>query len=145
MCVMRHDGPPCACRDVPYPIKSYTFGSPRTGNAAFAEACDAVVPDTFRFHNEPDIVAQVPFFFGYKHVKCQARLHDGGTIFLREDNPISVFDDGTIPPQVRPHRGRLSIPRAPHKPLAHRPGGYRALERSVTVHKPAIGTSPWLS
>lgn len=78
-------------------------------------AYDACVPKTFRFHNEDDIVAQVPWFLGYTHVKSQARLDNrdagdptpAGLLYLPEANPISVFGDGTLSSEVRRVAARL--------------------------------------
>lgn len=97
------------CRDVPYPVQAFTFGSPRTGNKAWAEAYDKAVPDTFRFHNTNDAVAQVPWFMGYKHVQYQSRLDsfvdesgaENGLLYMPRDNPISVFGGPPISDEVR--------------------------------------------
>ncbi|KAJ9445152.1 Lipase [Diplonema papillatum] len=42
-------------------IVVYTFGSPRVGNAAFAETYDHAIPHSFRVVNQCDIVPTVPF------------------------------------------------------------------------------------
>eukprot|EP00892_Ulva_mutabilis_P001931 jgi/Ulvmu1/11739/UM008_0152.1 len=87
-------------RDVPYPVDSYTFGSPRTSNEAFTTAYNELVPSTFRIHNHNDVVAQVPWFFGYKHVNNKMRLDGEGKVYLDQGNPVSVFGDGIVPPKV---------------------------------------------
>ena len=99
------------CRDVPYPVQAFTFGSPRTGNKAWAEAYDKVVPATFRFHNTNDAVAQVPWFLGYQHVNNQSRLDsfvddsgaENGLLYMPRDNPISVFGGDPISNEVCRH------------------------------------------
>lgn len=101
---------------MPYEVESYTFGSPRSGNKAWADKYSQVVPDTFRFHNHNDAVAQTPWFMGYSHVNNQSRLdsyidqggEEVGLLYMPLDNPISVFGRGTISPDVRPSPSPLS-------------------------------------
>ena len=62
---------PCACSfvDMPAPaVTSYTYGSPRVGNALFAGAYNLAVPDTWRITNSHDYVPTVPKMLGYAHV-----------------------------------------------------------------------------
>ncbi len=59
----------CSYVDMPVPtISIYTFGSPRVGNAMFASAYNAAVPDTWRVTNSKDYVPTVPKLLGYTHV-----------------------------------------------------------------------------
>lgn len=100
-------------------MESYTFGSPRSGNKAWANKYDRTVPDTFRFHNHNDAVAQTPWFMGYSHVRCQSRLdsyiddkgEEVGLLYMPEENPISVFGRGTISPEVSATRLSFAHPR----------------------------------
>lgn len=71
----------------------YTFGSPRTGNAAFCEIYDAELKDiTFRVINQNDVVPRVPpLLNGYRHV----------------NNCIFLFSNGTY--GVNPSIGRRAI------------------------------------
>lgn len=47
----------------------YNFGSPRVGNAPFAQLFDKFVPDGFRVVVDGDIVSSVPYSnAGFKHV-----------------------------------------------------------------------------
>lgn len=48
-------------------VSCYTFGSPKVGNPAFAAAYNKLVPDTFRFVNDADVVPTIPPL-GYEHV-----------------------------------------------------------------------------
>lgn len=49
-------------------IVNYSYGSPRVGNRAFAEAFNAAVPNCWRVVNNKDAVALVPRLVGYSHV-----------------------------------------------------------------------------
>lgn len=48
-------------------LSVYTYASPRVGELFFHHTYDSVAPDTYRIHNRPDIVPQVPVF-PYEHV-----------------------------------------------------------------------------
>lgn len=52
-------------------IALYTYGAPRVGNGAFADAFHArLAPSSsWRFYNPRDIVPSVPRLMGYKHVR----------------------------------------------------------------------------
>ena len=68
---------PCALSyvDMPAPaVTSYTYGSPRVGNALFAGAYNAAVPDTWRVTNSHDYVPTVPKMLGYAHVDHHVML-----------------------------------------------------------------------
>lgn len=61
------------------PILAYTFGEPRVGNAAFAEAHTRAVPQHWRFVNERDLVPQVPpTWLGYAHSGHLAFISEAG-------------------------------------------------------------------
>ncbi|MGB7084240.1 MAG: lipase family protein [Phormidesmis sp.] len=56
-------------------IEAYTFGSPRVGNAAFAESYNQRVPDTWRVVNGWDAVVGLPApWQGYRHVEIAQKL-----------------------------------------------------------------------
>jgi len=55
-------------------IAMYTYGQPRVGNSAFADAFNARVKSSWRFYNTDDIVPSVPRLMGYCHVKTGERL-----------------------------------------------------------------------
>lgn len=61
-------------------IVNYSFGSPRVGNRAFAEAFNAAVPAAWRVVNNNDAVALVPRLVGYAHVGHLVRLTPEGTV-----------------------------------------------------------------
>ncbi|MBQ9096803.1 MAG: lipase family protein [Clostridia bacterium] len=59
--------------DIEYEV--VVFGSPRTGNKAFAEFFDAYLPGTFRIENGNDIITKLPPpVFGYRHVGKTYRI-----------------------------------------------------------------------
>ncbi|GAM27497.1 hypothetical protein SAMD00019534_106730 [Acytostelium subglobosum LB1] len=57
------------------PSWSYTFGSPRVGNVAFAEWYNSIQPDNYRVVNQHDIVPHVPpqkdTTYTYHHVPLE--------------------------------------------------------------------------
>ncbi|KXZ45673.1 hypothetical protein GPECTOR_52g70 [Gonium pectorale] len=59
------------------PVVMYTYGAPRVGNKAFAEAFNALVPDAFRCANDDDIVPRVPRLMGFCHVGTPVLLAEG--------------------------------------------------------------------
>ena len=61
-------------------LTMYNYGSPRVGNAAFAGAYNATVPDSWRVTNRLDVIPRVPRLMGYCHV----------------GNAISVTPDGAF-------------------------------------------------
>jgi len=66
----------------------YTFGSPRVGDAAFANAYDGMIPEGRRYRvvNNDDIVPHVPFEdLGFQHVAQEVWLHDG-TVTVCDDS-----------------------------------------------------------
>ena len=54
-------------RSVRLQTTMYNFGAPRVGNRRFAKLYDKLVPDTFRFVNDKDIIPTIPKI-GYNHV-----------------------------------------------------------------------------
>ena len=48
-------------------VSCFTYGSPKVGNDNFAKAYNALVPNTYRFVNGPDLVPQA-LLVGYEHV-----------------------------------------------------------------------------
>lgn len=78
----------------PKHLQLITFGAPRSGDLAFAEALDLRVPSHFRVVNGQDIVARLPRGFSYAHA--------GSTILVSDDpddDPLWVegTDDGDCP------------------------------------------------
>eukprot|EP00443_Scrippsiella_acuminata_P001116 CAMPEP_0115196156 /NCGR_PEP_ID=MMETSP0270-20121206/14943_1 /TAXON_ID=71861 /ORGANISM="Scrippsiella trochoidea, Strain CCMP3099" /LENGTH=931 /DNA_ID=CAMNT_0002609485 /DNA_START=75 /DNA_END=2870 /DNA_ORIENTATION=+ len=71
------EGPPKFKR-----LSLYTFGAPRVGNAAFAAALEAAVPEAYRIVNSQDLVARFPRGF-YQH--------GGRTVLL-----LNTTSDGLI-------------------------------------------------
>ncbi|KAI8470315.1 MAG: hypothetical protein J3K34DRAFT_521444 [Monoraphidium minutum] len=56
-------------------VSMYTFGAPRVGNSAFAEAFNArLAGRSWRITNASDIVPSVPRLMGYSHVRSGVRL-----------------------------------------------------------------------
>lgn len=51
----------------------YTFASPRVGNHHFKLSYEAVMSQTFRIHNRPDLVPKLPVIF-YEHVGTGVEL-----------------------------------------------------------------------
>jgi hypothetical protein len=51
------------------PVEAYFFASPMVGNSTFVQTYNALVPNTYRIVNKPDIVPQLPgTLLGYEHV-----------------------------------------------------------------------------
>lgn len=53
-----HQGYVCCSPEPKYNLTMYNYGGPRVGNMAFNELYK--VKDSWRVHNENDIVAQIP-------------------------------------------------------------------------------------
>ncbi|KAG2428849.1 hypothetical protein HYH02_014261 [Chlamydomonas schloesseri] len=80
-------------------ISLYSYGAPRVGNKAFAEAFDRLVPDTWRITNTNDIVPSVPRLMGYCHVGHAVRLGADGRLVAAgrstaEGVSTDVFGEG---------------------------------------------------
>lgn len=59
--------------DIEYEV--VVFGTPRTGNKAFAEFFDKYLPNTSRIENRGDIITKLPPpLFGYRHVGKTYRI-----------------------------------------------------------------------
>ena len=61
-------------------IVNYSFGSPRVGNRAFAEAFNEAVPNAWRVVNNNDAVPLVPRLLGFAHVGHQFKLSTNGSV-----------------------------------------------------------------
>lgn len=81
-------------------IHCHTFGSPRVGNAQFAEHFANWVDDSWRVANKEDPVPLVPMSFRFNHV-------DGQAICINDDKTITKMDD--IPWYVRLWKSLFSI------------------------------------
>ena len=77
----------------------YNFGSPRVGNAVFADGFDDLVPDAWRITNKKDIIPTVPRMLGFKHVGERVLLDAGGITteddqnVFEEADPTAVVDE----------------------------------------------------
>ena len=69
----------------PPTIINYSYGSPRVGNKAFADAFNAAVPNAWRVVNNNDAVALVPRLMGYSHVGRMVRLTPEGKVYVNEE------------------------------------------------------------
>lgn len=59
---------------------SYTFGSPRLGNAAFRSVYNALVPDTFRIVASRDMIPSLPPSISYRHLGREVFVDDAGEL-----------------------------------------------------------------
>lgn len=75
-------------------VINYSFGSPRVGNKAFAEAFNSVVPNCWRVVNNNDAVALVPRLIGYAHVGHMVRLTPEGNV-VKELHSVQGIGEGT--------------------------------------------------
>jgi hypothetical protein len=91
------------CRDLPYPVSCYTFGSPRVGNSYFAREFDAGVPDSWRIRNKLDVVTSVPTgtVFNYAHVNSEVTICDRGKMRVPDGMQISMFGGDALDDAVR--------------------------------------------
>ena len=72
----------------------YTYGAPRVGNKAFADAFNGRLGGAaWRVTNTSDIVPTVPRLMGYAHVKTGVRLTGGGGL-LFEEQPKDLLGEG---------------------------------------------------
>ena len=100
------------CRDFPHKVTSYTFGSPRAGNARFGRAYSRAVPCTFRVLNALDIVPQLPPMPMFSHVGHECRIFSADVkLALPQKNAISVFggDDVTAAVRLTPVATRFDL------------------------------------
>jgi hypothetical protein len=96
-------------------VATYTFGSPRVGDTAFAGSI-AGLP-LYRVVNDVDLVPHLPFFsFGYRHSPRLAKITHAGDLEFREDTVDS---------------GDPSFSILPEKILDHVPMNYVSLLRDI--------------
>lgn len=74
-------------------IVNYSYGSPRVGNRAFAEAFNSAVPDCWRVVNNNDAVAFVPRLMGYAHVGHSVTVTADGS-YKKELNTVTARGEG---------------------------------------------------
>ena len=72
-------------RDGVKDVYSYTFGSPRVGDAKFVSRFDTGVRESLRFYNRRDGVAAIPNVYPYEHVSGD------GVLLCRESGVPRVF------------------------------------------------------
>lgn len=104
--------------DPKYHVSMYNFGGPRVGNIPFVDLYK--VMDSWRIHNEHDLVAQIPpaGLMGYRHVDAGVRILENGNGFKFTD---ANNDDVEIP------AGAKWTPRNIVRRLNHRIGDYGEL------------------
>lgn len=72
----------------------YTFGQPRVGDKEFAEWFNFIEAGTyFRFVNNNDVVARVPFYNGYQHVNKMMYFDADGDLQKKELSSSSMLWD----------------------------------------------------
>eukprot|EP00871_Galdieria_phlegrea_P000331 jgi/Galph1/1299/GphlegSOOS_G6073.1 len=59
-------------------IHMYNFGSPRVGNAEFANQYNQLVPHSFRIVNDTDIIARIPRSHNFEY------FHVGRTVLINQ-------------------------------------------------------------
>ncbi|KIM40186.1 hypothetical protein M413DRAFT_446346 [Hebeloma cylindrosporum] len=77
-------------------IKAVTYGTPRVGNASFAQLIDSKVPDFRRINNKADIIPILPGrFLGFAHPHGEVHI-------LSPGNAVACSgDDNAIDPQCQ--------------------------------------------
>jgi len=64
-------------------VESYTFGSPRAGDAGFASAYDNYMPDYWRMTHNDDPVPHLPFeLLGFEHIAHEIFQYDIEGIYI---------------------------------------------------------------
>lgn len=59
-----------------FSVDTYLFASPMVGNAAFVKTYNALVQNSYRIVNQPDIVPKLPgILLGYEHVNTQFEVN----------------------------------------------------------------------
>ena len=77
-------------------LSSFTYGSPRVGNIKFAEAYNAIIPNTFRIANTNDVIPKLPTrtnLFPYKHVGNYVRVDRDGPVNLNPERRSKLLID----------------------------------------------------
>ncbi|KAI0269945.1 alpha/beta-hydrolase [Gloeopeniophorella convolvens] len=102
-------------------IKGVTYGTPRVGNAAWANFFDSQVPDFTRVNNKHDLVPIVPGrFLGFVHPSGEVHVNEDGTAVQcpgQDDSKDSQCSDSTVPTilsgkvadHLGPYPGGISI------------------------------------
>jgi triacylglycerol lipase len=75
---------------VPSPFPVYTFAAPTAGNKAFADAYDAMFPNSYRYYNEADIVPKA---------SSPVSVASMGLLYSPSPEAISIsvtYDDKTV-------------------------------------------------
>lgn len=75
-------------------IVNYSFGSPRVGNRAFADAFNDAVPCAWRVVNNNDAVALVPRLMGYAHVGNKVQLTPEGEVKVEYRGDEATLTEG---------------------------------------------------
>mgnify|MGYP001095555336 CR=1 FL=1 len=87
-------------------IESYTFGSPRVGNQAFADLYKNKIPSGFRVVHWRDIVPSVPpGWFGFNHVQQEVFYNSDSSSFELCDGECSIFASS-----IPDHLSYINIP-----------------------------------
>lgn len=85
-------------------VRVVTFGSPRVGNAVFAEWFKATVPQNVRFtHNRDMIPSLPPMYMGFSHIPQEVWLVD----VVPSRTLVGICDDSGE--DARCHRGACSV------------------------------------
>ncbi len=85
-------------------VRVVTFGSPRVGNAIFAEWFKATVPQNVRFtHNRDMIPSLPPMYMGFSHIPQEVWLVD----VVPSRTLVGVCDESGEDPRC--HRGACSV------------------------------------
>ena len=69
----------------------YNFGGPRVGNRRFAKLYNKLVPDTFRFVNDADVIPTIPKI-GYHHVGNLCYIDEGGAVQINPNIAMRTFE-----------------------------------------------------
>ncbi len=65
----------------------YNYGSPRVGNAAFAQAYNRSIPNSWRISNKLDVIPRVPRLMGYSHIGNSCSVTPDGTCEVNGEAP----------------------------------------------------------
>ena len=64
----------------------YNYGSPRVGNAAFAQAYNRSIPNSWRI-SKLDVIPRVPRLMGYSHIGNSCSVTPDGTCEVNGEAP----------------------------------------------------------